>query len=286
VGEGAVDFVKCAQMQTKLSGIIFREFGVKCEIDFTHSETADIEFDETIQRQIRAFTSRNFSDSDAPPTKAAQQAAEKNGVKVTSEGSATVEYTANIPKNAKTTLLNEVKDAYFDENGFLHVGFLVLDVNEPRVIYGKSFNIHPLTIASLTRSMSSITVAGEVFGLTLKEMKKKGNFSVSFGFTDKNGSVTVKKIVSEERGEQELLKLKDSMVLAIEGKYAFDEFENENVITPYATMEIKKKLQKLCEMATTSQEIQPGETKTDFCGLWAEATTLLNVQDIALEPSK
>ena len=63
VGEGAVDFVKCAQMETKLSNIILREFGIKCEIDFTHSETADIEFDETIQRQIRAFTGRSFSDA-------------------------------------------------------------------------------------------------------------------------------------------------------------------------------------------------------------------------------
>ena len=32
VGEGAVDFVKCAQMEKKISDIIFREFGIKCEI--------------------------------------------------------------------------------------------------------------------------------------------------------------------------------------------------------------------------------------------------------------
>jgi hypothetical protein len=77
VGEGAVDFVKCAQMEKKLSGIIFREFGVKCEIDFTHSETADIEFDETISRQIKAFSARKFSDTEAPPSKAAIEHAEK-----------------------------------------------------------------------------------------------------------------------------------------------------------------------------------------------------------------
>ena len=71
-------------------------------------------------------------------------------------------------------------------------------------------------------------------------MKKKGNFSVSFGLTDKNGSVTVKKLVSEERGEKEFLSLKDGMTVAIEGKYTFDEFEGENVLTPFSVMEIKK----------------------------------------------
>ena len=36
------------------------------------------------------------------------------------------------------------------------------------------------------------------------------------------------------------MNIKDGMVLVLEGKYAFDEFENENVLTPYAVMEIKK----------------------------------------------
>jgi DNA polymerase-3 subunit alpha (Gram-positive type) len=243
VGEGAVDFVKCAQMEKKLSDIIFREFGIKCEIDFTHSETADIEFDETIQRQIKAFSARKFSDTDAPPSKTAIEGAEKAAVSSAKNGAApapTMEYTA-APKAMKTTLLGESKEAYIDEEGFLHAGFMVFDISDPAVIYGRNFTIQPVTIANLSRALNSVTLAGEVFGLNIKEMKKKGNYSVSFGLTDRNGSVTVKKLISEERGEQEFLKLKDGMVLAIEGKYAFDEFENENVLTPYAVMEIKKK---------------------------------------------
>ena len=241
VGEGAVDFVKCAQMEKKLSGIIFREFGIKCEIDFTHSETADIEFDETIQRQIQAFSHRKFSDSDAPPSKAVIENAEKAAASASPSAAKnvqTIEYSA--PKATKTTLLNESKDAFIDEKGFLHAGFMVFDISEPRAIFGKAFNIYPVTIANLNRAVNSVTLAGEVFGFNVKEMKKKGNFSVSFGLTDRNGSVTVKKLVSEERGEQEFLKIKDGMVLAIDGKYAFDEFENENVLTPHSVMEIKK----------------------------------------------
>ena len=244
VGEGAVDFVKCAQMEKKLSDIIFREFGIKCEIDFTHSETADVEFDEAIQRQIKAFSARKFSDTDAPPSKAAMENAEKAAVSAASKGKPdaepAMEYNA-MPKTVKTTLLNESKDAYIDENGFLHAGFMTFDISNPVVIYGRNFEIRPVTIANLTRAVNNVTLVGEIFGLNVKEMKKKGNFSVSFGLTDRNGSVTVKKLISEERGEQEFLKLKDGMVLAIEGKYAFDEFENENVFTPYAVMEIKKR---------------------------------------------
>ena len=243
VGEGAVDFVKCAQMEKKLSGIIFREFGVKCEIDFTHSETADIEFDETIQSQIRSFSARRFSDTDAPPSKAAMETAEKAAVSASKNAGSNapvMEYNA-APKAVKTTLLNESKNAYIDEEGFLHAGFMVFDISDPKVIFGRNFNIQPITIANLTRAVNNITLVGEIFGVNVKEMKKKGNFSVSFGLTDRNGSVTVKKLVSEERGEQEFLKLKDGAVLAIEGKYAFDEFENENVLTPYSVMEIKKK---------------------------------------------
>ena len=237
VGEGAVDFVKCAQMEKKLSSAILREFGIKCEIDFTHSETADIEFDDAISRQIKAFSSRTFSDADAPPSQNQIQAAKNN-----TNTKAVPEETTAIaaPKNIRTSLLGVVKNAHFDESGVLHSGFMMFDVSEPVPIYGRPFEIKPLTIAALTRAANNITLAGEVFGFNLKEMKKKGNFSVSFGLTDKNGSVTVKKLVSEERGEGAFLNIKDGMIIAVEGKYAFDEFENENVFTPSSVMEIKK----------------------------------------------
>ena len=240
VGEGAVDFVKCAQMEKKIASIILREYDLKYEIDFTHSETADIEFDESIKRQLSAFSARTFSDKDAPPTKAAQQAAQKREAASVPEQVIKTSVYDSTPKSSKTSLLNEVKDAFTDENGYIHVGFLTLDVSDPAPIYGRPFNIQPITIANLNRAVNNITLAGEIFGLEVKEMKKKGNFSVSFGLTDKNGSVTVKKLIFAERGEQEFLNLKDGMVVVIEGKYAFDEFENENVLTPFSVMEIKK----------------------------------------------
>ena len=239
VGEGAVDFVKCAQMEKKIASIIMNEYGVKCEIDFTHSDTADIEFDEAIQKQIRASYARTFSDADIPPAKNTVAA----NAQKTAPGAAALISSGSYSTSAKpmkTTLLNEVKEAYIDEQGFLHAGYMVFDISEPRTFYGRSFNITPVTIANLTRQLNNITVVGEIFGINLRELKKNGSYSVSFGITDRNGSITVKKMVSADGSEEEFLKLKDGMFLAIEGKFSFDEFENENVLTPFAVMEIKK----------------------------------------------
>ncbi len=241
VGEGSVDFMKCAQMEKKLSSIIMNAYGIQCTIDFTHSDTADIEFDEAIQQQIRASCARTFTDADVPPAKNSAAPSASNQAKSpmpVSSAPVTATSTTSLPM--KTSLLNEVKDAYIDEQGFLHSGYMVFDISEPKVIYGRSFNIVPVTIASLSRQLSNVTVAGEIFGVNLRELKKKGSYSLSFGITDKNGSITVKKMVSEDRGEEEFLKLKDGAFLAIEGKFSYDEFENENVLTPFSVMEIKK----------------------------------------------
>lgn len=234
VGEGAVDFVKCAQMEKKISSIIMNEYNVKCSIDFTHSDTADIEFDEAIKRQIDKCYRTSASERSISSTNSVTEHRSVVADKVSAGEN------INSSNTMKTTLLKEIREAYIDEGGFLHAGYMVFDISEPTVIYGKAFNITPVTIASLTRSLNSVTVVGEIFGINVRELKKKGDYSVSFGITDKNGSITVKKMISENRGEQEFLNLKDGTLLAIEGKFAFDEFENENILTPYSVMEVKK----------------------------------------------
>ena len=239
VGEGSVDFMKRAQMEKKLSSMIMSAYGIQCSIDFTHSDTADIEFDEAIQSQIKTSRARIFTDADVPPSKSSTPSAPSNTVQSAAVNTSP-SITSEIKSPMKTTLLNETKNAYIDEKGMLHAGYMVFDVSEPRVIYGRSFNIVPVTIAALSRQINNITVVGEIFGVNLRELKKKGSYSLTFGITDKNGSITVKKMISEDHGEEELLKLKDGAFLAIEGKFAYDEFEGENILTPFSVMEIKK----------------------------------------------
>lgn len=236
VGEGAVDFVKCAQVGNKISTIILSEYGIKCDVDFTQSDTADIEFDENIQRQINAAYNRTFTDSEVPPTKNDIKTAMTTGI----ETKAVVNDPLSSSKIMKTTLLNEVRNAYIDKDGFLHSGYMVFDISEPQTIYGRNFAITPMTIACLIKPLNHVTVVGEIFGINLREMRKKGTYSISFGITDRNGSVTVKKMISSDRGEEEFLNLKDGMILAIDGKFSFDEFENENILTPFSMMLVKK----------------------------------------------
>ncbi|MGN1096186.1 MAG: exonuclease domain-containing protein, partial [Eubacteriales bacterium] len=235
VGSGAVDFVKRAQMEKKIASIIMSEYGIKTEIEFTQSNEADVLFDDLIQSEMQRAYKRTFSDSEVPPDNRKEPSNGNTAVLTPVAAEQTRE-----KSKMRTTILDEVKEAYIDNDGYLHAGFSVFDISEPRVIYGKNFSISPVNISKMNRAMPEVTVAGEIFGVTSREMKKKGNYSVSFGITDKNGSITVKKLVSTERGEGEFLSLTDGMVLAIEGKYEFDEFENENVLIPFSVMEVKK----------------------------------------------
>ncbi len=236
VGDGAVDFMKRVQMEKLISAIIWREFALKIHVDFTQSNTADIEFDDIIAKELGVY-SRVFTDADVPATAKSAEKAPSEPKSV----SATPSYgESNITRKGAMSLLSEVRDSYIDEGGFLHTGFLTLDISEPKVIYGKAFKIEPIPIAKLGRQMSYVTVTGEVFGFEVREMRKKGNYSVSFGLTDKNASITVKKLVSEEHGEGAFLSIANGMIISVEGKIAFDEFENENVLTPYSVVEVKK----------------------------------------------
>lgn len=233
VGQGAVSFVERVNMGKRISSIILREFGIKVDIEFTQSEQADIEFDEMIQKEISAFYT-----SFEPPAENKQHV-------VASDTKTNAGYSDNVfekegNKKARFTLLDEIKDSYIDDKGLLHAGFLTFDISDPQVIYGKSFKISPVIIANLNRQLNYVTVTGEVFGFSVREMKKKGNFSVSFGLTDRNASITVKKLVSADRGEEAFLNISDGMLISVEGKISFDEFENENVLTPFSVLEVKK----------------------------------------------
>ena len=142
------------------------------------------------------------------------------------------------------SLLGEV-EAPVVENGLCRIGAYVFDVSEPVVAVGTAFEIRPKAIAHITHPERGIVVVGEVFGYTEDTTRDGTKYNISFGLTDGNSSIMVKKFGMNAEDKAALCAaVKDGAAVALRG-YAKHDTHKEVVdvdVTFYYTdvMAIKR----------------------------------------------
>ena len=91
------------------------------------------------------------------------------------------------------SVVGEVEDASIDENGICHVGSYTFDISAPEWVIGSEFEIKPAPIARVDKPMRGVVIVGEVFGYTEDTTRSGDKYNISFGVTDGNSSIMVKK---------------------------------------------------------------------------------------------
>ena len=106
---------------------------------------------------------------------------------------------------------------YLDEKT-VKIGASVFDISTPEFVMGVAFDIKPMLISSITRSMKNICIVGEVFAYTSEANRAGDKFNVSFGIFDGSASIFVKRYSLDVDAEKELgSTIKNGMVIAIRG---------------------------------------------------------------------
>lgn len=116
-----------------------------------------------------------------------------------------------------------------------------LDPGNSDLIFGRPFSGTPTPMNDLNLDMFKVIVEGEVFAVNHRELKKRNAWVVSFDVTDQTNSVRVNQFMEADKAKPILDKIqKPGAWLRIQGKMAFDRYDNEMVMQPIAIMVGKK----------------------------------------------
>ncbi|MCH5349524.1 MAG: PHP domain-containing protein, partial [Oscillospiraceae bacterium] len=110
-----------------------------------------------------------------------------------------------------------------------------------KLLKGKVIDAPVINISSINSKMSNITIWGDAFDYSEKEIRTKNGTKrvVSLGITDYTGSISIKSFEDIDE-ENVLANFKKGGTVLIRGRADFDSFDNEFVIKPNDIMQVQK----------------------------------------------
>ena len=105
---------------------------------------------------------------------------------------------------------------------------------EGRLLYGKALRKSdvPVDISSVNLESGYVTIKGEIFSVSNREIQKRGASVLSFDMTDYTGSVRVNRFFAKGEDAGILGKVKPGMCVIVRGRPEFDKFYGDMVIEP------------------------------------------------------
>ena len=103
-----------------------------------------------------------------------------------------------------------------------------------KLLYGKPLRKadDPVDISSVNLESGYVTIKGEIFAVSNREIQKRGASVLSFDMTDYTGSVRVNRFFAKGEDAGILGKVKPGMCVIVRGRPEFDKFYGDMVIEP------------------------------------------------------
>ena len=214
--EGGVKLLYDARTPEVMQGIIFSEFGIKLNVNIIHTEDEIfLSNNNSLQKAIEEYDRRLAAE-------AANYNARINTAQPTEEK-------VELPR--VQTLFDEDSTPVVND-GICRIGHTFFDISACEYVYGDTFEIKPVAIASITSPVRNIVILGSVFGFN-KELNRTGDkYNITFCLSDGNSSIEVKCFsLSPEDADEISGAAKDGNVLALKG-YAKKEVRRDKTEGP------------------------------------------------------
>ena len=112
-----------------------------------------------------------------------------------------------------------------------------------KLLYGKPIKPGKIEeIGYVNLESGFVTIEGEIFAVSNREIQKRGASVLSFDMTDYTGSVHVNKFIARGEDASVLGKIKEGMYVTVRGKPDFDKFYGDMVIEPYSISVAERKM--------------------------------------------
>ena len=112
-----------------------------------------------------------------------------------------------------------------------------------KVIYGRAprGKLTPKPMSEVTLNLRSVTVEGDVFAISHRELDKRKAVVVSFDMTDYTGSIHIRKFMEEDEARPVIAAIRLGQHLVLRGCPSFDRYYGDMVIDPSMIMRTQAK---------------------------------------------
>ncbi len=215
-GVGGIGLLEDASTPRVIENIIASEFSIEAHVSIVHKDLGSSyaqaqkqrleEIDRQIQRADREYG---------------------NGAQNQSRSYSAQGEEASVYPRIYTIYEGEAQ-INCDEEGYCRIGHNLYDISSPNFVVGEEFDIKPVLISSLNKTMRNIVVLGTVFTFTSELNRNGDRYNASFGIFDGNASIFVKNFsLTPEENSNLTSNVKIGDSVAVLGYTKFEKNEDE-----------------------------------------------------------
>lgn len=228
--------MKLGQTHEVIEGIIRSEFGLAYRVNIRHSDALAASYQLDNGAELAEWHEQ---------LRRSSEEYERNQAAAATAPAATSTPATDPDKRRVMSLLGDAGDARI-EDGICHVGAYRFDISAPQFIGEREFEITPVPIARVDKQMRGVVIVGEVFAYTEETTRAGDKYNISFGLTDGNSSIMVKKFgVPLDEAKSLSKTIGDGTALALRGYAKHDthrEVVDIDVTFYYSEMAIVKRV--------------------------------------------
>ena len=110
------------------------------------------------------------------------------------------------------------------------------------VLMGRTIRQSPMPMETLTMESGRVTVEGDVFACSSRELSKRGAAVLSFDITDHTNSIRVSRYLRAEDDQSILSRIGTGDHLLIQGEVNYSKFDDDMILDPRNIMKVKKRV--------------------------------------------
>ena len=107
---------------------------------------------------------------------------------------------------------------------------------------GRSIRQQPVSMDTLTLESGRVTVEGDVFAVSSRQLQKRGGAVLSFDITDHTNSIRVTRFLRSDEDQSVLDRIAEGSHLTVQGEIGYSKFDDDMVLEPKNIVKSKKKL--------------------------------------------
>lgn len=227
-----VDFVRAADTENILSGILMSRYGVRRRIAVVEGEGAA-----SFEAELEARRAMILADAERENSERAKAEREKQ-IKLREQEARLAdphydfESRVGLSSLAGTnSVLGEMK---------YRMGASTYECKDSELIFGEDFDIYePTPLSDVAKERNNSVFLGTVYEVTSKETRTEDRFNCTIGFSDGACGCYIKRTLNLD--EMSFIKsLKPGTHIAVFGKVRTDKFDNEPFIYPRGIKTVKK----------------------------------------------
>ena len=100
----------------------------------------------------------------------------------------------------------------------------------------------PVPMSELNLESGKVTVKGEIFSVTSREVQKRGGYVLCFDMTDYTGSIRVSRYLVDEKLKEEAKNIKAGMYVMVSGNIGFNRYDGDITLEPVSIAECEKEI--------------------------------------------